>query len=84
MNSVQTNPKYAVGESLTIADLQVMTIFLRPEIDPLFAEGGEGIRKNAPKCAAIYDNLVKHPVVEKFIQELKEANTPFTGIGILC
>ena len=83
VNSVQTNPKYAVGDSLTIADLQVMTMFLRPEIDPLFSKGCEAMRESAPKCAAIYDNVVKNPVVQKFIKELKDAETPFTGIGIL-
>ena len=83
MKSVQTNPKYAVGDSLTIADLQVMTLFLCPEIDPLFTKGCEGMRQNAPKCAAIYENLVKNPVVKQFIQELKDAKTPFSGMGIL-
>ena len=80
---VQTNPKYAVGDSLTIADLYLMTLFLCPEIDPIFTEGYGGIEKDAPACAAIYANVCKNPEVAKFIQELKDAKTPYTGMGIL-
>ena len=59
----QTNPKYAVGESLTIADLYIMRFFALPEIDPLFTEGYDGMRDRAPTCAQIYDHTLKHPVV---------------------
>jgi len=80
---VQTNPNHAVGDSLTLADLYLMTLFLCPEMDPIFTEGYGGMEDDAPTCAAIYANVVKNPVVAKFIQELKDAKTPYTGMGIL-
>ena len=75
----QVNPQYAVGNSLTWADLDLVGWYIQSK-DVYF---GFDFEKSLPVSNRIVMGLLKNPKIAKYVEDYEKSGFPFTGMGIL-
>ena len=78
----QTNENFTVGESLTIGDIMILSIFILAE-DKWFKQNMTEIKSVIPRCTKIYENAMKNDIIRNYMTELKENQMPATGLALL-
>ena len=73
----QTNEQFAVGDTMTFADIYIFAIRTFTE-DPLLNMYTEIKKAMPPKAGKIADYVAKHPVVAEYIKT--DGHVPATGI----
>ena len=74
---------YAVGNSITLADLEIFKISQFSK-DPLFNKYGDikgAFENSAPTMVKIAAKLAEHPIVQEYLKT--DGHLPYTGMTIL-
>ena len=75
----QTNENFAVGESITFADIHLFAI-RQYTVDPLFNKYGDIKSTLPPKAMKITENLAKHPAIAEYLKT--DGLLPYSGLMI--
>ena len=78
----QSDENFTVGETLTIGDIMILSIFIYAE-DKWFKESMSEIKSVIPRCTKIYENAMKNDIIRNYMTELKENQMPATGLALL-
>merc|ERR1712110_100763 len=75
----QTNPNFIVGNSMTIADIDLLAYYIMSK-DIYF---GFDFEKCVPVAYPIVMSLLKNPKIANFFDEFQASGQPFTGMGVM-
>ena len=79
LGMTQTNDDFAVGDSITFADIAIFAL-RQFTSDPLFNKYGDIKSTMPPKAAKIAENVAKHPIVAEYLKT--DGHLPYTGLMI--
>ena len=79
LSMTQTKENFAVGESITFADIYLFAL-RQYTVDPLFNKYGDIKSTLPPKAMKITENLAKHPAIAEYLKT--DGLLPYSGLMI--
>ena len=79
LGMTQTNEDFAVGDSITFADIHLFAM-RQYTVDPLFNKYGDIKSTLPPKALKITEKLANHPVIAEYLKT--DGLLPYSGLMI--
>jgi len=79
LSMTQTKENFAVGESITFADIYLFAL-RQYTVDPLFNKYGDIKSTLPPKAMKITQNLAQHPAIAEYLKT--DGLLPYSGLMI--